>query len=73
MEYILAEEVEIIDLVAHVNRLISEGWRPQGGVATLVMGPNQHYAQAMVRETATEEEAIEVESGLLFFDSVVAA
>jgi hypothetical protein len=68
MEYTVAAEIEIDDLIAHVNRLAGEGWKPQGGVAMLVMGPNQHYAQAMVRETA-EEETIEVESGLLFFDS----
>jgi len=72
MEYTVAAEIEIDYLVAHVMRLVGEGWRPQGGVTMLVMGPNQHFAQAMVRE-AGEEEAIEVESGLLFFDSVVAA
>jgi hypothetical protein len=72
MEYTITESPELVVLIAEVNRLIGEGWLPLGGVASLVIGPNQHFAQAMVRESGEEEEeaeAVEVAtvSGLLFY------
>ena len=65
MEYTILEAIELAGLAEHVNLLLAEGWHPLGGVASLVIGPNQHFAQAMLREdNAAEEEAeiAEVES-----------
>jgi hypothetical protein len=72
MAYTVAESTELALLIEEVNRLESEGWVVQGGVASLVIGPNQHFAQAMVRADGEEEEeaeAVEVAtvSGLLFY------
>ena len=45
--YRVVAEVAIEDLEKQVNRLLGEGWQPLGGVATFMLGPSQHFAQAM--------------------------
>lgn len=48
MPYRVVIEVAIEDLEKQVNRLLGEGWQPLGGVATFMLGPSQHFAQALL-------------------------
>jgi len=57
--YRVVTEVALEDLEAQVNRLLGEGWQPLGGVATFMLGPSQHFAQALltfVPEQPTDQE-----------------
>lgn len=54
VEYTLVDSSDVTELIAKVNRLIDEGWRPQGGIAVAwfdVAGDLTawHY-QAMIRD-----------------------
>lgn len=59
MQYYVVYRESLEELINEVNRLIGEGWRPQGGVdvAAVASGEGffQHaprgFAQAMIRET----------------------
>ena len=65
LQYILVVADGQLDLEEEVNRCLSEGWQPQGGVSMSVSDwdnngiPERHftYAQAMVRERKEEETA----------------
>jgi hypothetical protein len=46
-----------------IGRLLSEGWRPQGGVAAVIWEDREgyghtYYTQAMVRETLTVKKEV---------------
>ena len=59
MRYYVVYRESLEELVQEVNRLMGEGWRPQGGidVAAVTFGAGlfqraaERFAQAMVRET----------------------
>jgi hypothetical protein len=38
-------------LIDEVNRLMKEGWRPQGGIAALDTENAWYYFQAMIKDT----------------------
>jgi hypothetical protein len=54
VDYLIVEENSAAGLQEKVQRLINEGWTPQGGlsVATYAAG-NWWYYQAMVRQAAS--------------------
>ena len=56
MQYIVIEEISVEDLAKGVNKMIADGWRPQGGVSiSLSESPEYQYyaaAQAMIKEDA---------------------
>jgi len=45
MEYKVVAKVRLYELEEEVNKLIKDGWKPQGGIAV-----TSAYAQAMVKE-----------------------
>lgn len=47
LEYLVVHAVSLKVLNQAVNQMISEGWRPQGGLAPTYVG---NWAQAMVRD-----------------------
>lgn len=54
VEYKVVAEHNIDSLIEKVNKLIQEGWKPQGGIAARVVGLPVSLFQAMIRE---EEES----------------
>jgi hypothetical protein len=53
VEYMVASEHQLENMISVVNRLISEGWQPLGGLQVVVpvieQGPAPLYSQAMVK------------------------
>jgi hypothetical protein len=54
MEYCIVKEDTIVKFTDEVNRLLKEGWRPQGGVAVIWDEAYTYYYQAMVRDIETK-------------------
>lgn len=54
MGYVILENDDALQLTAEVNRRMTEGWKPLGGVACYYDSAKQtaYYVQAMVREPA---------------------
>jgi hypothetical protein len=53
MQYCVVEEKNTKKLEEQVNLLLSQGWKPQGGVCAVVIAPALnvwYYQQAMVKE-----------------------
>lgn len=52
MGYVILENDDALRLTAEVNRRMTEGWKPLGGVACYYDPERRtaYYAQAMVRE-----------------------
>lgn len=58
MRYYVVYRESLEELIKEVNRLIGEGWRPQGGIDIVAVTFNpglfqktsESFAQAMVRE-----------------------
>lgn len=48
MEYIVINEISIDKLVEEVNKKISEGFEPLGGISTV----QQNYQQAMIKHNS---------------------
>ena len=51
MEYCIVNHDAVVKFTAEVNRLMEEGWRPQGGVAVIWDEAYTYYYHAMVRDT----------------------
>jgi tRNA A37 threonylcarbamoyltransferase TsaD len=59
MRYYVVYRESLEELIKEVNRLMSEGWRPQGGIDVVAVTFNpglfqsvsERFAQAMVSET----------------------
>lgn len=49
MKYIIIEEHILQKFIDTVNRMISEGWKPQGGISTVECDGSSWYTQAMVK------------------------
>jgi hypothetical protein len=45
MEYKILENKELNKLIEEVNKLINEGWKPQGGASY----SDRYYIQAMIK------------------------
>lgn len=54
MEYCIVKENAVGQFTDEVNRLIKEGWRPQGGITVLWSEAYTYYYQAMIRNTETQ-------------------
>lgn len=53
MKYCVVEARDIERLVEKVDLLLSEGWKPQGGINAVILAPIMNikfYQQAMVKE-----------------------
>jgi len=48
-EYTVVESGNMGRLVENVNRMLRDGWRPQGGISGLYNLSGYYYLQAMVR------------------------
>ena len=58
MEYTIVESASISALEKHVEKLIAQGWKPQGGVSTYISSTQfVHFVQALVRVKRGEGEA----------------
>jgi hypothetical protein len=59
MRYYVVYKESLEELIKEVNRLMGEGWRPQGGIDVpavtfgegLIQRVAERFAQAMVRDT----------------------
>lgn len=51
MEYSILESSDSMVLVEKVNKAISLGWKPQGGVSNSSSMGHSWYIQAMIKET----------------------
>ena len=54
MEYCIVKEDTIVKFTDEVNRLLKEGWRPQGGMSVIWDEAYTYYYQAMVRDIETK-------------------
>jgi hypothetical protein len=50
MEYTVIQADSVGEFIVLVNQMISDGWRPRGGVACFGFGIKVLYFQAMVRD-----------------------
>ena len=53
MKYCVVEERNIEKLEESIALLLSKGWKPQGGINAVILGPImdiKYYQQAMVKE-----------------------
>jgi cobyrinic acid a,c-diamide synthase len=54
MEYCIVKENAVGQFTDEVNRLLKEGWKPQGGVAVIWDEAYTYYYQAMIRDAETK-------------------
>ena len=53
MKYCIVEQKDIGKLEEEVALLLSKGWKPQGGINAVILGPImniKYYQQAMIKE-----------------------
>lgn len=51
MEYRIVEGAQVMQkFIDEVNKLMKEGWRPQGGIAVIDNENAWYYYQAMIKE-----------------------
>ena len=54
MEYVIVQHLDVESLIKEVNRLIKEGYEPQGGLSTSVgvngVSSNVLYTQALIKK-----------------------
>lgn len=74
MEYYVAWELGRINLSVEVNRLISYGWKPQGGISlgegsilqqAMVRRPEDYYPEPMDSSSTNNAEEIAFKRGVL--------
>lgn len=51
MQYTVVEKRNIENLITEVNRLIGEGWIPQGGICESGSDNNFLFFQAMIKKS----------------------
>ena len=58
MEYIIIERDNAGDLSEKINRLMGDGWKPQGGVSAYSStGHRDYYCQAVVRKHTIRKQS----------------
>ena len=50
MSYQIAYGNTLLELIKHVNNLLTQGWRPQGGVTTVTEDGKTLFVQAIVHD-----------------------
>jgi hypothetical protein len=54
MEYCIVKDDAAVKFTDEVNRLMKEGWKPQGGVAVIWDETYTYHYQAMIRDIETK-------------------
>jgi hypothetical protein len=55
MEYFVVKGLTINALIDNVNKLIQQGWKPQGGLIPCGEDVYTVYYQAMIKDTSKEK------------------
>jgi hypothetical protein len=50
MRYYVINEEYIMEFMESAQKMINNGWKPQGGVSVSVVGFATYYAQAFIKE-----------------------
>ena len=51
LKYRIVVDEDVYHLQLRVNESIRDGWKPIGGISSLVQGRYREYAQAMIKDS----------------------
>jgi len=56
MEYIIIRDDDIIDLSRTINQMITEGWKPIGGISGVRIGRKPEYEEVLYLQAMIKKQ-----------------